>query len=667
MQDRGATPSIVPVGIDLGTSFCAASYIDASGSSQMIANEEGQRLTPSVVHFSDSRVEVGRKAWDAALVAPDRVAENAKRDMGLSSYRQQIGGQDYPPEVIQGCILRQLRRDIIAAVGENFHAVITVPAYFDEGRRKATCDAAIMSGIPVLDIVNEPTAAALSFGELLGYLTPEGAPKESLNVLVYDLGGGTFDVTVIRLAGDEVRTLATDGDCELGGVNWDQRLAEHAESRFRAVWTDAAPLKLADKIRLLRVARDVKHALSAHPAALFEFKQGEKEVKLPITREEFEDLAADLLERTAFTTKQAMLAGGLMWSELDRLLLVGGSSRMPAVRRALKEISGIAPDDAVHPDEAVARGAAIFARYLLGVRGIAGAAPQLRISDVNSHGLGIEGVNLQTLRAENVTLIRRNTPLPCEIKRTFVTRADNQPNVKIQLLEGESSLPGQCSQLATVTIKNLPPGLPKGTSIDVRYSLQSNGLLEVTAAVPTHGENAKIELQRERGLTDNRVQRWKRIVCRDGGYRDFQDAWTSLLMREDGTETESVDADSQSGGPADAKAKPSLEPAVEFGAPRAAADTLQTQFRSPSPSSPAAPAELEAAAPAVRSAGQNAASAIRLRRKQAKRRFIVNSIGHVLAALFGLSLGYYALCWVRPDLNFLNLKLPGVRTIDDSR
>lgn len=630
----------------------------------MILSENGEILTPSVVYFADEEVTVGRDAWNAAVLAPERIADNAKRDMGFSSYRQQIGGHDYPPEVVQSCILRQLRRDVIAAVGEDFQAVITVPAYFDESRRKATYDAAIMSGLPVLDIVNEPTAAALSFGERLGFLTPEGAPRERLNILVYDLGGGTFDVTVIRLSNNEVRTLATDGDYELGGGNWDQRLADFAESRLRALWPKAGPLERPDQIRLLRSAQEAKHALTNHPVTVLEFNRGDQQLRLPMTRAEFEDLTSDLLERTVFTTKQAMQAAGLIWNDIDRLLLVGGSSRMPAVQRVLNDLAGIPADAAVNPDEAVARGAAVFARYLLGLRGIDGNAPKLRITDVNAHGLGIEGVNLQTLRTENVALIPRNTPLPCEIKRTFVTRTESQPNVKVKLLEGESTLPTQCSRLATATIKNLPPGLPKGTPIDVRYSLQANGRLSVSAAIPGHGEDAQIELQRVRGLADRRVQGWKKVVCRDGGYRSFEEALAFLCVPDAATDSDSIDVDVDEPESAGAKKKSSFEPAVEFGAPRAAADTLQSQFgySAMGNSSTTVEGATETAnSPIV---GQHESIAKQLNRKRAKHRLIPDLIGHVIGALVGLSLGYYALCWARPDLNFLRLNLPGTQQVD---
>ena len=580
-SDKAMDP-IIPVGIDLGTTLSAASFVDSSGRTQMIPNSAGEILTPSAVLFEDDGIQVGAAARQASEMNPERVAESIKHDMGAAAYRHKIMGQDYPPEVLQGCILRQLRHDIFDAIGPHFQAVITVPAYFDEARRKTTADAGTMSGLPVLDIVNEPTAAALAFGERLGYLSHEGAPRDTLRLVVYDLGGGTFDVTVIELSAGKVETLATDGDYELGGNNWDARLADFAEERYRELWPEAEQLDRKQHNRLVHAVRRAKHALTDSPLATLVYRDRERELNLPIRREEFEELTADLVERTLFTTKQALNAAGLEWSDIDRLLLVGGSTRMPAIRRAMHQISGLEPDDAVHPDEAVARGAAIFARYLLGQQGSDSTVPPLQVTDVSAHGIGIEGVNQGTGRAENVTVIPRNTPLPFEVMREFVTRTDNQRSVKLQLLEGDSSLLDQCSPLAVAAIKHLPPNLPAGTPITVRYSFQANGRLEVDAKVASMGDEAHIELQRVRGMADQRVETWKKVICQDGGYNDFEDALAALLLADDTPSSPAQVANTElppekpgpqkPGGPADT------------GAARAASRHLKDEFRRSHPS-----------------------------------------------------------------------------------
>jgi molecular chaperone DnaK len=221
------------VGIDLGTTNSAVAWLDESGRTAMLRNTEGDLLTPSVVFFDETEIVVGKEAVRAATVHPDRVAQWVKRDMGSPVYSRPIRGEYLPPEVIQSCILRKLRADIVANVGSAAKAVITVPAYFDEPRRKATADAGEMAGLSLLDIVNEPTAAALAFGEVLGYLSPAGKVLQQMTVLVYDLGGGTFDVTLLRLASADIKTLATDGDVQLGGHDWDERLVRYAADCFQ--------------------------------------------------------------------------------------------------------------------------------------------------------------------------------------------------------------------------------------------------------------------------------------------------------------------------------------------------------------------------------------------------------------------------------------------------
>ncbi|MFV1969089.1 MAG: Hsp70 family protein, partial [Pirellulaceae bacterium] len=509
-----------PVGIDLGTTFSAAAYIDERGTTQMISSGEGELLTPSVALFEGGQIVIGRDAKRARTTATGHVAETAKRDMGQPRYRHPIHGRFLPPEVIQGYILRKISGDIVAAIGESHQVVITVPAYFDEPRRKATADAGQMSGLAVLDIVNEPTAAALAFGERLGYLDTTGAPRDAQTLLVYDLGGGTFDVTVIRLEPGKFTTLATDGDAELGGYDWDMRLVEHIIQQFQDRHPQCPVPDETSRNNLRYVTEEAKHTLSDRQKTTIPFEFSGHSLDVSISRDEFEAMTADLIERTAFTTRQALMAAGVVWNDIDRLLLVGGSTRMPMIHRMLEELSGKTPDANVNPDEAVARGAAIYAQHLLSLSGIRGVSDGLKITDVNAHSLGIEGVIQDTLRRENVILIPRNTALPAEVHRRFVTKQYDQRSVKIQLLEGESTLPDHCTPLAKAAIRNLPLGLPEGTEVDVCYRFEANGCLSVEARLPGRGKEAKIELERVRGLTDTGVDKWKKIISRDGGFDD---------------------------------------------------------------------------------------------------------------------------------------------------
>ncbi len=392
-------PHDKPIGIDLGTSNSAMACVDETGRSAMVANAEGELITPSVVFFSESEVIVGKNARAAITSHPEMVAQWVKRDMGAAYYSHPIRGHYLPPEVIQACILRKLKADLVHALGPETQAVITVPAYFDEMRRKATADAGEMAGLKVLDIVNEPTAAALAFGESQGYLSPGGGspgrpragdgslPK--LNVLVYDLGGGTFDVTLLHLAAGKVQTLATDGDVQLGGHDWDQCLVDYAAEHYLKMHGLDPRQDPATLNRLFLDAMEAKHALTARSKAGIQINYQGRFAEIAVTREQFEEMSANLLERTAYTSRQLLGAAGLEWKDIQRVLLVGGSTRMPMVARMLQSLSGILPDRSVNPDEAVARGAALYAAHLLAKRAAEarrGPAPRPRIvRRVRSH------------------------------------------------------------------------------------------------------------------------------------------------------------------------------------------------------------------------------------------------------------------------------------------
>ena len=395
-------PYFHPVGIDLGTTNSAVACIDEDDATQMIRQATGETLVPSVVFFGQDEILVGGEAKRAGRLEPDQMAEAAKRDMGKRHYQRPILGKWIPSEVIQSCILRNLRTLIVEFLGDSHKAVITVPAYFDEARRKATANAGQISGLDVLDIVNEPTAAALAFGEQLGYLDATGTPRDALTLVVYDLGGGTFDVTAVHLKQGEIVTMATDGDAELGGVDWDLRIVDFLLENFQQRFSDSPEIDKPTMMRARYAAEEAKHTLTDRPEAEIIFEWGGRTLEITLTRDKFETLTVDLLERTAFTTRQMLKSAGLLWSDIDRLLLVGGSSRMPMVRTSLENMSGLIPDANVHPDEAVARGAAIYAQHLLVEKNIQSTVRQLAITDVNAHSLGIEGINQDTLRKENV-------------------------------------------------------------------------------------------------------------------------------------------------------------------------------------------------------------------------------------------------------------------------
>lgn len=514
------------IGIDLGTTNSCVAWVDELGHTAMIPNTEGELLTPSVVLFDDSEVVVGKEARNACIVEPGRVAIWVKRDMGAPVYSRPIRGEYLPPEVIQACILRKLRSEVAHLLGPESQVVITVPAYFDEPRRKATADAGEMGGLRVLDIVNEPTAGALAFGETLGYLTPESAPHRSLTVLVYDLGGGTFDSTLLKLSAGNVKMIATDGDVQLGGYDWDTRLLNSVADQFRQAYGSDPRDDPHAASRLYREVIDAKHTLSSRMHTKVRLDHAGHHFECEVTRQAFEEMTTDLLERTAYTTRQLLATAHMDWKEVDRIFLVGGSTRMPMVLRMLEQMSGIRPDHTVNPDEAVARGAALYAHYLLG-KTTAGAKPaKFEVTNVNAHSLGVEGIDTDTMRKRNVILIPRNSILPAKVTQRFATKSDGQHSIVIQVLEGESSLPSECTAIGRTVIRDLPAGLPKGWPVEVTFEYGRNSRLTVRAMVPGTRRETALDLERDVGLSNEGIARWKQAVASPGSFESF----ASLLV-----------------------------------------------------------------------------------------------------------------------------------------
>jgi molecular chaperone DnaK len=500
------------VGIDLGTTFSAIAWLDEAGLPITLVNAEGDRVTPSVVLFEGDEVVVGKEALKALAAEADHVAECSKRDVGSRVFHKVLEGKQYPPEVIEAWILNKLRRDAGSQIGAIDKAVITVPAYFDEVRRKATQDAGYVAGLEVLDIINEPTAAALTFGYQQGFLGREAGRQAPRRILVYDLGGGTFDVTVMEIHHKEFVTLSTDGDYRLGGWDWDQRLIDLAAEAFiREHQLDPRedPSGRAAG-KLWRECEDAKRTLSSRPKAAIACDYRGDSSRIEITRQQFEEATQDLLDRTRFTTSQALQAAGLDWAGIDCLLLVGGSTRMPMVRKMLGQLSGKEPNASLSADEAVAQGAAIHAGHILAKRGR--KATRFKIKNVNSHSLGVVGTDPLTKRKRNGILIPRNTPLPVTAKRTFKTQKAAQRSILVEIVEGESASPEDCTQLGRCSVRTLPPDLPPGTPIDVFFRYKEDGTLKVRVTVPGADAEVVTELARENSIPKEHMDGWRRYI-----------------------------------------------------------------------------------------------------------------------------------------------------------
>ena len=498
------------IGIDLGTTFSAVARLDETGRPTTLANVEGDKTTPSVLFFDGDEVIVGKEAVKAMGDEMPCVADCVKRELGQRIYSKELAGRQYPPAALQAWVLHKLGQDTRTQVGPFHKVVVTVPAYFDEAHRKATQDAGYMAGFDVMDIINEPTAAAVAFGYQQGYITAHEGVLQSQNILVYDLGGGTFDVTVMEIGDREFRALATDGDVHLGGQDWDRRLVDFVAEEFMTRFA-ADPRQHPNSLgRLWRESEDAKRTLSARSKATILCEHGGHSLRVEVTRGQFEDLTRDLLDRTAFTTRETLQAAGLAWSDVDRVLLVGGSTRMPAIGVMLKELSGREPDRTVSPDEAVAHGAALHAGVLLARH--AGKSPSFKIANVNSHSLGVAATDRKTGRPRTATLIPRNTRLPVTAKRIFHTQKQNQKSILVQIVEGENAIPDACSQVGRCSIRSLPDELAARTPVEVCFRYLENGRLTVYVAIEGIEKRVKHELLRENSLSQEALDSWRKYI-----------------------------------------------------------------------------------------------------------------------------------------------------------
>lgn len=533
-MDNGNTmnPEQTAVGIDLGTTYSVVAYIDHTGRPITINNESGDVLTPSAIFIDEDEIIVGKEAIKASVVAPDLYAECFKRDMGSAAFRRDIRGQKVPPEVCSAFVLERLKHDAQRRLGPFHKAVVTVPAFFDEGRRRLTQNAGYLAGLDVLDIINEPTAAAVAFGRDLEFLNlaDPGAAAQSLRILVYDLGGGTFDVTVLEIDGRQFRTLATDGDVRLGGKDFDKRLVEHIAQRFQEQHGVDPRGDAQDAAQLWLDAQEAKHALSERTKTTVVCSHAGIRMRLDISRDEFEEMTVDLLERSETTASLVIRQAGMEWQQLDRVLLVGGATRMPMIRRMLRELSGKEPDCSQSPDEAVAYGAALYAKELLD-REAGASESSYELTNVNSHSLGVVGIERKSGQQRNVILIPKNTPLPHNATKMFLTAKADQRSIRVPVVEGESDRPEDCIALGECVIRDLPPGLPPRTKIEVEYRYAANGRLSVLARVPSVRHSAYVEIKRD-----------------EQPNQEGLDAWRSRLLGKPGTEAPRFDAAADGAG-----------------------------------------------------------------------------------------------------------------------
>lgn len=508
------------VGIDLGTTFSALAMLNPIGRPEIVPNSEGERITPSAVFFDDEEnaVRVGVEAINSRQLNPDRAVRFVKRHMG-TDWKKTIGQHDWTPQEISSLILKKLKQDAEIEHGQITDVVISVPAHFDETRRKATMDAGTLAGLNVIGIVNEPVAAALFY-----------ATSHNINgrVLVYDLGGGTFDVTILDVNGKNMKILCSQGDHALGGIDFDHKLVEIFQDEYKKQCKDELIHTDQDMAKYEDDAEDVKKTLSRRTSAKKILYGNTGSARLEITREQFEKAIEPLIARTEMLIDVALDEAKSKTKDINKILLVGGSTRIPMVHQRLTAKFGFAPEVAVNVDECVALGAAIHAGLTqlrekpeIVPAGIVGGLRDVKLKDVCNHSYGTicAPIDEQTRRhvIRNTVLLQKNTPLPCTTTQTFYTMADNQTELQISITQGEDEDPDFVNKIAS-EIFELPPDRPAGRPIRVEYSYDVNQRMHCTFEDEESGRKLEVEFcvgkdgQLSKKNVENRAEQMQKLT-----------------------------------------------------------------------------------------------------------------------------------------------------------
>lgn len=483
------------VGIDLGTTYSVVAYINAQGKAEVIPNENGRSVTPSVIYFGGVTPIVGDEAKEQQEAGETEIAAFFKRNMDDSQFLVTFHGHDYTATDLSAIILSYMKKQAEAFFGEPVtDAVITVPAYFEHNQRTATIEAGRKAGLNVLKIISEPTAAALAYG-----LRPTPQTQEQI-VLVYDLGGGTFDISLVSITPTDLVVIATDGDHRLGGKDWDDRLISHLATEFEQEFNIAMSDEEMNRLRVQ--AEKLKRSLSLKQSVDIRVQAAGRAGMYMVTRKQFENLTSDLMERTQALTAQVLVDGGKMWHELSGILPVGGSTKMPMVTDYIKRMSSKPPMIGINPDEAVALGAAIQAAMEMERKEEAKpTAPQLRLAgrkttvDVIAHSLGLIAENADRSRYINSIIIRKNLPIPSKQMRPYQmgVRRGNNTELEVFLTQSESDDPQRCVYLGRYVFSAFPRVQGRTAVLDITYEYDKNGVVHISAVERSTGKPLKLE------------------------------------------------------------------------------------------------------------------------------------------------------------------------------
>lgn len=495
----------IVIGIDLGTTYSAVAYLNQHGKAEIVSNREGERTTPSVILFDDDTPIVGTIAKRSSTSSPLNVCQFVKRQMGEKDWRFLAeNDKEYTPEEISALILRRLKEDAEVALDMRItDAVITVPAYFNDAQRSATKDAGKIAGLNVIRVVNEPTAAALAYGL-------DNAGDQT--IMVYDLGGGTFDVTVIQIKSGDISVISTGGDKNLGGFDWDNKIMDYLNEEYQKEGGDNLLDDLSAQQDLRDKAEIAKKTLSSRDKTKIFISSSGKSASVSFTREDFEKITEDLLKRTQTLMEMTIEDAKMTWSDIDKILLVGGSTRMKAVSELIQSVSSQKASAELHADEVVAMGAALLGGVLQKQKGDndirLDSLPDVRISDVNSHSLGVVALDSLSDTLYNSIILPKDTKIPTRVSELYGTSYDDQESIEVKVTEGEERDLEYVRVIGKGSM-DIPP-YPRGAPVEVFFQYDEDGIVHVTVFDRTSDKMlGELQIKRESNRTSDELSRMK--------------------------------------------------------------------------------------------------------------------------------------------------------------